>query len=144
MEGIQAAYGHGCFACGRDNPTGMHLQLVGIEDDEIVGGFTPSVDHQGSPAALHGGIAATALDEILVWAAIAFERVMSVTGNLELKFRRPVGVTEPIELRGRVVERRGRRLSLDGRLVIDGAVAVEARGLYLVSADVADILRAST
>ncbi len=122
----------------------MHLQLVGIEDDEIVGGFTPLVDHQGSPAALHGGIAATALDEILVWAAIAFERVMSVTGNLELKFRRPVGVTEPIELRGRVVERRGRRLILDGRLVIDGAVAVEARGLYLVSADVADILRAST
>ena len=122
----------------------MHLQLVGIEEDEIVGRFTPSVDHQGSPAALHGGIAATALDEILVWAAIAFERVMSVTGSLELKFRRPVGVTEPIELRGRVVERRGRRLMLDGRLVIDGAVAVEARGLYLVSADVEDILRAST
>lgn len=144
VEGIQSAYGHGCFACGRDNPTGLHLDLVGVEDDEIVGRFVPIEDHQGSPAALHGGIAATALDEILVWAAIAFEGVMSVTGSLELKFRRPVGVSEPIELRGRVTERRGRRLVLDGRLVVNDAVAVEAHGLYLVSADVADILGATS
>ena len=121
----------------------MHLRLIGVEGDEVIGVFDPSPDHQGSPDVLHGGIAATALDEILVWAGIVFERVMSVTGNLELKYRRPVGIRTPIEVRGSVVERRGRRLVLAGSLLVDSEPAIQAKGLYLVSADVDDILESA-
>ena len=142
VERVQAAYGHGCFACGRDNPIGIHLDLVGVRDRYIVGRFDPSIHHHGSPDVLHGGIAAAALDEILVWAGIAFEAVMTVTGSLVLKYRRPVGVDEPIEVRGTVRERRGRRLKLEGRLLVDDEVAVEASGLYLVAAPIDEILGA--
>jgi len=89
---------------------------------------------------LHGGIAATALDEILVWAGLVFERVMTVTGKLELRYRRPVGINEVIEVHGRVVERRGRRLLMKGRLTIGAKVAVEASGLYLASVSIDEIV----
>jgi acyl-coenzyme A thioesterase PaaI-like protein len=139
IERVQAAYGHACFACGRDNHAGLGLRLVGFDEGVVTAWFDPRTEHRGAPDLLHGGIAATALDEILVWAGILAERVISVTGTFDLRYRRPVGVDRPIVARGRVDERSGRRLRLSGELLVDDEVAVEGHGLYLVSMEVADL-----
>jgi acyl-CoA thioesterase FadM len=85
-------------------------------------------------------VAATALDEILVWAGILVERVLTVTGTMELRYRRPVDVGEEIVVSARVDERRGRRLRVSGELVADDEVRVQASGLYLVSATLDELL----
>ena len=126
VERVQASYGHVCFACGRSNELGLHLRLEGIDDQWVVASFDPRPEYAGAPETLHGGVSATALDEILVWAGIVFEGVMSVTGRLDLRYRRPIGIADRVEARGRVSARSGRRLTVEGTLTVDGAVAAEA------------------
>lgn len=122
----------GCFACGVDNPVGLHLDPNDVDGDEAVATFRPIEHHAGAADTLHGGLAATVLDEIMVWAGIISHRVLTVTGTMELRFRRPVRVTDRIEVRGRVAERRGRKLVCEGEVRVEGEVAVTATGLYLV------------
>ncbi|GEM_PF-423506 len=144
IERIRRHYGEGCFACGRDNPIGLHLDGFTLDGSEVTARFLPRPEYRGVPAVLHGGVAATALDEVMVWAGALIEDVMTVTGNMQLRFRRPVPTDRELRVRGRVVQRSGRRLRLAGELFVDGRVAVEASGLYLVSVTVEELLRHGT
>jgi acyl-coenzyme A thioesterase PaaI-like protein len=123
----------GCFACGTTNPVGLHLDPADLDGNEAVAHYRPSDNHAGAGETLHGGLAATVLDEIMVWAGILSHRVLAVTGTMDLRYRHPVSVGDEITVRGRVDERSGRRLQCSGRLEIGGVTAVTARGLYLVS-----------
>ncbi len=140
IERIRRHYGEGCFACGRDNPIGLRLDDFALDGGEVTARFRPRPEYRGVPAVLHGGVAATALDEVMVWAGALIEDVMTVTGTMQLRFRRPVPTDRELRVRGRVVDRSGRRLRLEGELECDGATAVEASGLYLVSVGVEELL----
>ncbi len=129
---MRADYPH-CFACGPDNPVGLHLEPARLEGGVAVAAFDPSPHHVGADDVLHGGLAATVLDEIMVWAAILSHRVLCVTGTMEVRFRRPVSVSQELVVRGFVEERRGRRLRCSAELDAAGETAVTAGGLYLVS-----------
>jgi acyl-coenzyme A thioesterase PaaI-like protein len=140
VEAVRLHYDDGCFACGRDNPIGLHLDDFTLDDDRVGARFTPRPDYRGAGTTLHGGVAATALDEILVWAGIITEDVLSVTGNITLRYRRPVHVDEAITVSARVHERNGRRLQISGELTVDDQVRVEGSGLYLVVSSVEELL----
>lgn len=131
VEAVRSRYGH-CFACGRENPMGLRLDGFAMEDGDVVAGFRPRPEYAGFHGVLHGGIVATALDEIMAWAAILTEGVFSLTGTMELRFRNPAEVDVDYQLRGRVDERRGRRLLLSGTMIAGGKVTAEGSGLYLV------------
>lgn len=139
VDRLRRHYDDGCFACGRDNPIGLHLDSFELDDGVVSAEFDPRPHYRGAGRSLHGGIAVTALDEMLVWAGLLTERVMSVTGTMEIRFRRPVGVKEPLRVRARVDERRGRRLKLSGELLVEDEVRVEASGLYLVTATLEEL-----
>lgn len=140
VDAVRRHYDDGCFACGRDNPIGLYLDDFDLDDGVVSARFTPRPEYRGAGRSLHGGVAATALDEMLVWAGILTEGVLSVTGNMELRFRRPVEVDEVLVVSARVEDRSGRRLRISGRLGVDGETRVEASGLYLVSAEVSEML----
>ncbi len=133
VDRLRRHYDDGCFACGRENPIGLQLDSFYLEGGVVSAEFHPRPDYRGAGLSLHGGIAATALDEILVWAGLLAEHVMTVTGSMEIRFRRPVGVNEALGVRAWVVERRGRRLKVSGELRAADQVRVEASGLYLVT-----------
>ena len=133
VEEIRADFGEGCFACGRDNPEGLHLDAWDVEGGGVIARFQPRDHHIGAGDTLHGGLAATVLDEAMVWAGIMMERVLTVTGTMDLRFRRPLFVSDTITAYGRVDDRRGRRLRLSGHLETERGLAVEAAGLYVVT-----------
>lgn len=108
------------------------MEPAELHDAEAVATFRPRHDHVGAADTVHGGLAATVLDEIMVWAGILVERVLTVTGTMELRYRRPLSVNDEIVARGTVTERRGRRLRCAGTLEVEGGPAVTATGLYLV------------
>jgi acyl-coenzyme A thioesterase PaaI-like protein len=139
VDRIRRHYDDGCFACGRNNPIGLHLDDFDLVDREVSARFTPRADYRGAGEVLHGGVAATALDEMLVWAGILTEKVMTVTGKLELRYRKPLQVTDQLTVRARVDELRGKRMSASGELVVDDDVKTQASGLFLVSADLAEM-----
>ncbi len=140
VDTVRRRYDDACFACGRDNPLGLHLDDFTFDEGVVTARFQPRAEYRGTPGVLHGGVAATALDEVLVWAGILELGLMSVTGTLDLRYRKPVDVTRALTVRAWVEERRGRRLRLAGELTDGAAVLVSASGLYLVTDDVSEQL----
>src|SRR6185436_2207270 len=56
-----------CFVCGESNSAGLNLRFE--TDGRIVQAhFVPRLEHVGFKATVHGGLIATVLDEIMVWA----------------------------------------------------------------------------
>jgi acyl-coenzyme A thioesterase PaaI-like protein len=106
--------------------------------------YTPRSDYRGFVGSLHGGIAATALDEILAWAGILNQGVLSVTARLDLRYRAPLAIGRPYRVRGRVDDASGRRLRVSGELMDGDQTAVTASGLYVATAEVAALLAGHT
>jgi len=122
-----------CFGCGLDNPIGLHLDGFTADGDELVATFNPRPGYQGFAGILHGGILAALLDETLAWTAMMLEGQYVVTANLDLKYRKPAPAMHPYELRGRIEERRGRRLRLAGSAASGGSLIAEAAGLFVAT-----------
>lgn len=144
VDELRRLTGDGCFACGRDNPVGLRMDGFALRDGDVTARFTARPDFAGTIGRLHGGVAAAALDEILVWAGILQEGVLTITGKLEIRYERPLdNAGEEVSAQARVERRRGRRLVISGELDDPSGVrAVSARGLYLVS-DTLEELRAA-
>jgi len=123
---------HGCFGCGEANPCGLKLKFSTVRAGEVVAQFTPRRQDEGFFDVVHGGIVGTMLDEAMAWAAFA-DGVWAVTAKMELRFRQPVVVGTPLEVRGVVTANRGRLIETTGTItrVIDGAVLAEASGTFM-------------
>jgi uncharacterized protein (TIGR00369 family) len=119
-----------CFVCGVDNPIGLHLDIW-MDGEQVWAEFTPGQQHQGWPGVLHGGIQATLLDEIMGRVAFLRHQWM-VTVRIEITYRKPVPLGQPLKITARSEEWRERRMIAVGQILLpDGSVAVEARGVYL-------------
>jgi acyl-coenzyme A thioesterase PaaI-like protein len=121
-----------CFGCGRDHPTGLHLEMWGLDYElRVRGSFTVTEHHQGAPGLAHGGVISAAVDEgmgYLLWLVGS----PAVTARLEVDFRLPVPVGSRLELEARVDRQEERKIwaSLHGR--VEDEVAVEAQALYVM------------
>ncbi|HKX73905.1 MAG TPA: PaaI family thioesterase [Acidimicrobiia bacterium] len=140
VERIRRHYDDGCFACGRSNPAGLMMDGFELEEGGVTACFEPRAPHRGTFGILHGGLSATALDEIMVWAGIATEGVLCVTAQLEIKYRHPLTLDHAVSARAVVEERRGRRLRCRGQLTVDGKTMVEGWGLYVAAHSVDELL----
>ncbi len=119
-----------CFACGKANPLGLKLKIQPHPEGGAVAQFTPPREFQGYEGVLHGGIAATLVDEVMVWASF-FQGVPVVTGTLTVKYRRPVPVEQPLEIRGWILETGSRRVRARAEIRLRGQVLVSAESLLL-------------
>jgi acyl-coenzyme A thioesterase PaaI-like protein len=141
VDEVRRHYDDGCFACGRANPSGLRIDDFREIPGGVAAGFVPGPLHRGTFGVLHGGLAATALDEIMAWAGIIMAGVLCVTANLDLRFRQPVPVEKPLRLSAWLGDRSGRRLRITGELATETGPAVEASGLYVVAHQVSDLLQ---
>lgn len=131
---VRAYYGEGCFACGQTNPHGLRMDGFRLEDGFAVAEFNPRAEHRGTEGTLHGGVITTTLDEISVWASILTLRTMVVTGRLDVRFRRPALVDDPhLWTRGRVKERRGKRVVISAQLLSGERVCASSEGLFVTT-----------
>jgi len=121
-----------CFACGDDNPIGLQLRDIRREGEEVLATLRPRQDYMGWPGVLHGGITATALDELMNWASILLTGVWTATGTMDLRYRAQVPLDVELPLVAGITESRGRAVRAWARLLLpDGAVAAEATGLLV-------------
>ena len=119
-----------CFGCGDANPEGLHIQFQ-IDGRRVTGEFEARQAHQGYPGIAHGGIAAAAIDEAMGWAMYA-AGAWAMTARLEVKYRRPLPLGEPLEVSAEVVRDRGRWLEAQGRLrVAGGPLLAEGKALFM-------------
>ncbi len=116
-----------CFACGPENPIGLRLQFR-EEGDGIRAEFTPGPEYQGYAGVLHGGIVAAALDDAM---ANLFHRKgqETVTGRLEVRYRREAPIGTRLIVCARMTGDRGRLFTAEATLTLpDGTRLADARG----------------
>jgi acyl-coenzyme A thioesterase PaaI-like protein len=131
-EDVLPAGARHCFACGDANPIGMHLDDIRREGDEVHATLHPRPEYQGYPGVLHGGLSATALDEVMGYSAILLAGIWTATATMDLRYRAQVPYDAPLPLVAGLVDTRGRRVRAWARLHLPGGgVGVEAKGLLV-------------
>lgn len=128
--------GDTCFVCGGKNGSGLHLRFYTYGDGEAHTDFTPADAFCGYTGIVHGGIMATALDEILGWAVSLRLDRFTVTGELTVRYVRPVTSNRAYHLRARAVEDKGRYWLSEGEVAdAEGTVYVKATGKFFPLTD---------
>jgi uncharacterized protein (TIGR00369 family) len=121
---------HNCFACSEGNPIGMRLHIE-LAEGTARTSWTVGDDYVGWSDKLHGGIAATLLDEVMAWACSSYD-AWAVTAEMTLRYRSPASPGEELVAEGRVVERRRRLYQVHGTVRgADGRLVLEGTGRYL-------------
>lgn len=123
-----------CFVCGTDNSFGLKSSFYELEGGQLMAIFQPVDQHQGYPGRLHGGIAATILDETIGRAIMInhSDTIWGVTVDFSMKLRKPVPLEGEIRVLARIVSEGKRSFQGEGVILLaDGQVAVEGSGKYL-------------
>lgn len=113
-----------CFACGQRNPVGLKLDFQFISQ-QFVAKTVISENYQSYQGIVHGGIITTMLDEAM--GGYLFKKgEPAVTGSLEVRYRKPTPVGEPLVIRGWEEMRRGKIVKMRSSITLaDGSVAAE-------------------
>ena len=122
MQAIQDAIPHNhCWGCGTLNPHGLQIKSY-PDGDETVCRFEPPPRFMAGPThVLYGGIIASLFDCHCICTAIADAyrtggrpigsepNLWAVTASLKVDYLAPTPLGQPVELRARVVEAKGRK-----------------------------------
>ena len=121
-----------CFACGRENRRGLRLQFF-ADQHGVKGTFRAQDFFCGFPGIVHGGILASAADEVMWWAA-SWKRASScVTVELNVKYLKPASTDQEYELTAKVIKEKRRIVEVEGEVRDKGGqVYASAWGKYLI------------
>ena len=130
---------HGpCFVCGKTNPNSIGIEWYYDGGSQIDARFIFNQHHQGPPGYVHGGASAAVLDEAM-GLAIWYSGHHVVTVNLNIDYRKPVPLGEPIQIQGEMGDKINRRIEATGKICLpDGTIAVLAKGIYVEDAHFID------
>lgn len=123
-----------CFVCGERNDFGLHARFFETDANELVAFINPSEQHQGYPGRMHGGIAATILDETIARSICngKEEQLWGVTLELKTRYRKPIPLGQELKIVGRVTSEGTRSFEGTGEIVLpNGDIAVSAEGKYM-------------
>lgn len=138
MEPIQSEIrDNHCIGCGPDNPHGLRIQSFWCGDLETLCTFQPQPHMAAGPASvLNGGIIATLIDCHAVCTAIAYAsrlegrdetaEVDFATASLEIRYRRPAAIDEPVFVLAKIVGVSERSIVLACTLRSGARVCAEA------------------
>ena len=127
-----------CFACGPDNPIGLHLHFERAGERSVRATVTLGELFQGWKNIAHGGIAIMLLDEAMAHAAAA-AGFRGMTASMSSRFRAPVPLGEPLEVSGEVVWMRRNVLSLRATVKHAGTLLLEGEGNFVAKGRLEDV-----
>lgn len=122
-----------CFACGKDNPGGMHLKFVLDHDRQrFVSRFRLSKRYTGPPGYCHGGIIATILDDAMS-KLNKLRDVVAATSQMTVEYLRPVPLHRALRVESRALGKRGSRLTHAAEILDEeGSVLARSRGVFKI------------
>ena len=138
-----------CYGCGRLNPHGHQIKSY-WDGEESVCRFTPQPYHTAIAGYVYGGLIASVVDchGTGTAAAAAFRaagRPMGsepdfrfVTASLHVDYLKPTPIDAPMELRARVDEIKGRKITVSVTVTSKGQIRARGR---VVAVQLPDSLR---
>src|SRR5262249_380542 len=120
-----------CFGCGPRHPIGLRVRTFKTEDG-VVSPIVVPARYEGPQGAAHGGIVTAYLDEVLAGAAVYATGRLSVTGEITVRFVKPVPLETALIGRGRLTARHERYVDVEGWLeeLATSEVLARARGRF--------------
>lgn len=130
--------GNVCFGCGKDNHDGLQIDSYWQENDEVICVWHSQTKYQGWKGILNGGILASLIDCHSMGAAMAAvykseNRTLDsqpvyryATGTLNIRYIRPTPNNKPIELRAKILEIKGKKVTIQCDVWVDGSKTAEA------------------
>jgi uncharacterized protein (TIGR00369 family) len=119
-----------CFCCGENNERGLHLVFTHKEGEAESSVVIPEY-FSGWKGITHGGFLSMLLDEVMAHACTSLSET-AVTGEITVRFLKPVGTGTKVRLVGKVEQTKGRLLITHGTLYdAEGAIAVEATARFI-------------
>ena len=122
-----------CFACGKDNPIGLHIDFQ-FDGDVCTAEFTGTENHVGFQDTVHGGIVYSALDDVTA-NVLYLQGRKAHTARCEVRYRKPLHVGETVVLKGWIAKERGRLVVLRGeaRRKSDDVVVADCEASFMVA-----------
>ena len=134
---LQALPHFHCFACDPGHLNGLRLGFDEAGPDRLRTRFTITGEYVGPGRFVHGGIIATAFDDLMAWCLLRFRQRFHVTVAMEQRFRRPVFADTPLIAEAVIVEDLpGGRVRMTTTLVAAAApetVLVEGSATFAVT-----------
>jgi acyl-coenzyme A thioesterase PaaI-like protein len=127
-----------CFVCGVENSAGLHMHFFETDSNpvEVHVDYTVPAHFQGYPGVVHGGIIATMLDEVISRTIFRGDPPrFVVTAKLSIRYRKPVPVETPLKITGRVVEDKGKVITVMGQIYGPEGVLLAEGDAVLVEVD---------
>ncbi len=133
MEKLRQPTSLGCFACGKNNPFGLHLEWFNNYDqNQVEAEFMLDDKYCSYPGTMHGGIIATILDETSGRAILLnndFNRLM-VTLKMEVVYKQNTPTNTKLKAIGRVIKDGGSRAQVEGEILLpDGTVSAKCTSI---------------
>lgn len=120
-----------CFVCGREHPRGLHLRFFTREDGIAYVEFDPEDTLTGYEEMVHGGVIATLFDELLGWSVGLKTNQLFLTGELTVRYRKPVLANRSYLGSAFPTEDKKRYWIAEGELQDeDGTIYARAQGRY--------------
>ena len=123
---------HSCFVCGESNPYGLKLRFE--TDGQVVRTrFCPQREHIGFKGVVHGGLIATVLDEIMVWACAVNTRQFAFCAELNVRFLKTLSPGQEVNVTGELTANRKGKI-FEARSCLRNAadeILAEGSGKYL-------------
>lgn len=129
-----------CIVCGVENDASLKSVFYELEGGMITGVTTPKDIHQSYPNRMHGGMISAMLDETLGRAVqIGKPDIWAVTGELSVRFKKPVPLDKPVICVGKITKDTSRVYIAEGFIEDEeGNILATAKGTY-VKSDVSKI-----
>lgn len=127
-----------CYGCGKLNEHGHQIKSI-WEGEETVARFTPKEYHTAIPGFVYGGLIASLIDchgtgsaalqayknenrELGTEPAFRF-----VTASLQVDYLKPTPLGPVLELRGTIVENKGKKITTEITLSANGVVTAKGK-----------------
>lgn len=126
-------FGHShCLMCGSRNPNSLGLSFRLEDDGSVSASFQAHDGLQGYDGIMHGGFIAALLDSAMT-NCLFLNGVRALTGELKVRYRKPVPSDALVDLRAWSVSSGSRLFVLEAELSCSSEVMATARAKFMLS-----------
>jgi len=119
-----------CLLCGEQNPASLKLRFVAGSGGTVSAKFKSHAGLQGYNDVLHGGVIAALMDSAMTH-CLFHHGVQGLTGDLHVRYLRPVSCGATVEIRAAIVSSRPPLYVLKAELLLQEAVMARAEAKFM-------------
>ena len=127
LDALRRKHHNQCCAC---NNQLYRLKFTCDDNQTLVTIWNPDANVGSYPNTLHGGVQSLLIDEAMTCCLMAHD-VIGVTADLRIRYRHPIVLTAPLEIRTHVTASNPPLYQVQTEIIQSGKRCVLARGKFM-------------